>query len=201
MRHLRQRQVRAVGHQAIAQTGAVDKQRQAVFTAGVVQGGQLRLGVQRAALGGVGDVHHARLDDMLGGLVVFVPLHIVPHLLCGDLAVGGGQGDDLVACGLDGPGLMAVDVAADGGQHALPWPQDGGDDGGVGLGAAHQEVDVGLRGAAGGFDLLPRGLAVLVLAVAHGLDHVGLGQPDHDRGMRALQIITVEIDHCTSPLW
>ena len=132
---------------------------------------------------------------MLRGLVVSVPLYILLHLLGRDLAVSGGQGDDLVAGGLDGTGLVTVDVSADGAQHALPRTQHGGDDGGVGLGAAHQEVDVGLRSLTGVLDLDPCGGAVLVLAVAYGLDHVGLVELCHEGGVCALQIVTVEIDH------
>ena len=192
---LRYGQLRAVGHDAVAQPGPVDEQRQAVFPAGVVQSRQLRLGIQGAALGGVGDIHHAGLDNVLGGLVVPVPLHIILHLLGGDLPLCRRQGDDLVAGGLDGPRLVAVDVSAVGGQHALPGPQNGGDHGGVGLGAAHQEVNVSLRRLADGADLLPGRRAVLVLAVAHGLHHIGLVEPRHHAGMSALQIVAVEIDH------
>ena len=136
---------------------------------------------------------------MLGGLVVFVPFHIVSHLLGCDLAVVGGQGDDLVAGGLNGAGLVAVDVAADGGQHTLPGAENGGDDSGVGLGAAHQEVDIRLGGLTGQLYLLAGGFAVLILAVAHGLYHIRLHEPGHDSGVRALQVITVEIDHHTAP--
>ena len=194
-RDLWQRHVALLCHQAIAQPCAVNEQRQAVPAAGVIQRRQLRLGIQRASLSGVGDVHHTGLDDVLRGLIVSVPLHIVLHLLRSDLAVGGGQGDDLMARGLDGTGLMAVDVTADGGNHALPGPQDGGDDGGVGLGAAHQKMHVGLRGLAGGLDLLTRRLTVLVLAVAHSLDHICLVELLHHIGMGTLQIVAVEIDH------
>lgn len=79
--NLRYGQLRAVGHDAVAQPGPVDEQRQAVFPAGVVQSRQLRLGIQGAALGGVRDIHHAGLDNVLSGLVVPVPLHIILHLL------------------------------------------------------------------------------------------------------------------------
>ena len=124
-----------------------------------------------------------------------MPLHIVLHLPGGDLAVGGGQSDDLVAGGLDGSCLMAVDVSADGGQDALPRTQNGGDDRGVGLGAAHQEVDIRLRCLAHGLYPLPCRLAVFVLAVAHSLDHIRLVELLHHIGMGTLQIVAVEIDH------
>ena len=88
---LRQGQVSTVGHDAVAQPGAVDEQGQAVPAAHVVQLRQLRLGVKGASLGGIGDVDHAGLDDMLRGLVVSVPLYILLHLRGRDLAVSGGQ--------------------------------------------------------------------------------------------------------------
>ena len=56
-------------------------------------------------------------------------------------------------------------------------------------------MDVGLRGLTDRLDLLPRSGAILVLAVANGLDHVRLVQLCHQGGVGALQIITVEIDH------
>ena len=124
-----------------------------------------------------------------------MPLYIVRDLLGGDLSVVGRQGNDLVAGGFDRAGLVAVDVTADGGQYALPGPQDRGDDRGVGLGAAYQKMHVGVRGLTRGLDLLTGRRADLVLAVADGLHHIGLGQPRHDRAVCALKIITVEIDH------
>lgn len=82
-----------------------------------------------------------------------------------------------------------------GGEDALIGPQNGGDHRGVGQRTAYQEVNVGVRGLAGCLDLFPCGGAVLILAVAHGLDHVGLVEPCHQGGVRALQIIAVEVDH------
>ena len=49
-----------------------------------------------------------------------MPVDIVLDLAGGNLAVVRGQGDDLVAGGLDGAGLVAVDVSARGGENALP---------------------------------------------------------------------------------
>ena len=51
--------VGALGHQAVAQPGTVQKQRHLVFLTDGVQIFQLLFCVQGAVLGGVGDVHHA----------------------------------------------------------------------------------------------------------------------------------------------
>lgn len=45
---------------------------------------------------------------------------------------------------LDGPGLVGVDVSRVRADDALPGPQGGGDQGGVGGGTAHDKVDLGL---------------------------------------------------------
>ena len=132
--------------------------------------------------------------------VEVVPVVVVLHLAGGDLAVIRGQSQHLVAGGLDGAALVAVDMAADGGENALIGAQDGGDHRGVGQGAAHQKMHVGLRRLAGGLDLFPRGGAVFILAVAHGLLHVGAHQALHDGGVRPLQIVAVKIDHMRSLL-
>ena len=97
--------------------------------------------------------------------------------------------------GLDGAGFVAVYVAAGGGEHTLIGAQNRGDHRGVGEGAAHQEMHIGIRGLARGLDLLPGGGAVFILAVAHGLFHIGLHQALHNGGMCALQVVAVEIDH------
>ena len=136
---------------------------------------------------------------MLGGFIVLVPFYIVGDLLGRDLAVISGEGDDLVAGGFNGAGFMAVDVAGDGRQHALPGTQDGCDHSGIGLGAAYQKMYIGVRRMTCRLDLLPGRSTDLILAVANGLHHVGFHQALHNRAMCAFQIITVKIDHGDTP--
>ena len=50
---------------------------------------------------------------MFGGLIIFVPFHIVRDLFCRDFAIIGGEGDDLVSRGFNGAGFVAIDVAAE----------------------------------------------------------------------------------------
>ena len=103
------------------------------------------------------------------GLVLPVGLPHPADVQGGELPVGAGHRQDLVAGGLDGPGLVDVDVAAGGGHHPLVGPEGGVDHRGVGLGAPHQEVDGQVGVAAQVPDPLPGLGAVDVLPVAGGL--------------------------------
>ena len=67
--------------------------------------------------------------------------------------------------------------------------EGGGDDSGIGLGAAHEEVDIGLRAGEGGLDFLRGFLAVVIHAVAGGLLHVGFRELPQDGGVAALQVV------------
>ena len=64
---LLQGHIAALGHQAVAQTGTVDEQRQVVVTADVADGLQFLKGINRAHLGGKGDIDHAREHHVLVG--------------------------------------------------------------------------------------------------------------------------------------
>ena len=68
-RQLRQCQVAGIAGEAVAQTGAVNEQRQTAFFAHIVQLRQLRFCIQGAALGGEGDIHHPRHDHVLMALI------------------------------------------------------------------------------------------------------------------------------------
>ena len=136
------------------------------------EGRQLRLGVDGSDLRGVGDVNHGGLHLVL----VAVELrHGLDHG-GGELPVGAGDGDDLVARALDGPGFVDVDVARVGGDHRLIGLQHGLNHQQVCLGAPHQEVDVRVRRGAEGADEVPRFLAEGVQAVAPGLLKIGFGE-------------------------
>ena len=149
---VRQGHVAGGAHEAVAQPGPVDVQQQAQLLAGLPQVGQRCQGVEGPVLRGLREVDHRRLDHVFPGLILPVGLVDPAHVLGGECSVLAGHRQHLVAGGLDGPALVDVDVAADGGDDPLMGPQGGGDDRGVGLGAAHQEVDVGLGGLAQGSD-------------------------------------------------
>ena len=119
--------------------------------------------------------------------------------LGGQFAVFTGDGQHLVAGALDGVDLVAVDVAGGDGQNTLVGTQNGINDGGIGLGAAHQKVHGGVGGAADLADLFGGGGAVGILTVADGLVHIGVQQLLQDGGMGAFQIVTVKTNHKIKP--
>ena len=67
------------------------------------------------------------------------------------------------------------------------------------MGAAHQEVDVGLRGVAQAADGVPSSLTEGVRAVAHSLDQIGVRQGLEDLGMGAFAVIITEAVHKKLP--
>ena len=97
--------------------------------------------------------------------------------------------------GLDGAGLMHVDVAGVRGHHSGVGRGDGVDDGLVGLGAADQEPHVGLGAGAGPADLLRGGGADVVGTVSGMLGGVGGGEAFQDGGMRAAAVVVFEGQH------
>src|SRR5699024_6815412 len=133
------------GGQAAGQPGAVQVQPQAQLIADGPQGLHLGQAVDGADLGGLADVDQLGLDHVLVGM----GCHRGADGVGGQFAVHGGAGNALVAGGLDGAGLVDADVAAGGGDGRLIGTQEGRNGGGVGLGAAHQQVDVGVGTADG----------------------------------------------------
>ena len=150
---------------------------------------QLCLGVEHTRLGGVGDVDHAGADGML---VIRLGGGGDGHLAAGDQAVVMGEGQALVAGGLDRTGLMDVDVAGLGADHALVGQQQWVNSPLIGLGAADEEVHRALLAGEGFADGVCSLLAVVVGAVARGLFKVGGGQLLQDGRMAALQVIAVQ---------
>ena len=63
---------------------------------------------------------YTSIDQLMGNTPLL-------KLGCGDLAVGAGQGKNLVAGGLHGAGLMDMDMAAFRAENPLMGPQSGGD--------------------------------------------------------------------------
>ena len=177
------------GGEGGAQPGAVQEEEQAVVPAEPGEGGELGLGVDHAALGGVGDLHQPGLDQMY----VLVPLQKGEQLLRRELAVGaGGERKDLVSGGLHGARLVAVDVGGLGGDDPLPGPQEGGDGGEVGLGAADEELHLGLGALAQVPDQILRPAAVGVVSVAGVALQVGLRQGGEDLGVGAEGVVVAE---------
>ena len=129
---------------------------------------------------------------MVPALVGAEAVKEAPDALRLQAALPVGQGEDLVAPGLDRAGLVAADVARRGGEDPLPRLQQAADHGGVRLRAAGEEEHVRLRGAAGLPDLLPGGLGKLVQPVARGADQVGLRQALQDLGVAPGRVVRGE---------
>ena len=90
---------------------------------------------------------------------------------------------------------MDVDVARFGGQHPFVTAQQTVDHRGIGLRAAHEEVDFGLRSIAGLADQLPRMGRIGVATVARGLFEVGGQEAPHHFGMGPLHVVAIEMKH------
>ena len=161
-----------------------------MLIAAAPQGGQFRLGVDRADLRGVGDI------DQLGEYHVFSAAGVERqygfHHGRRYLAVRRIGGADLVAGGLNGAGLVAVDVAGMGGDHRFIGLKQGGDDRQVGLGTAYQKVNLRLRGGAESPNQVPGFLADGIQTVAAGLDQIGVRQCLKDGDMETLKTLVPE---------
>ena len=72
---------------------------------------------------------------------------------------------------------MNIDMPRLDRQHALIAAQHGIDDGGIGLGAANEEIDVGIGHFTCGAHLVTCRIAEIVKSVARGAHVIGLGQP------------------------
>ena len=192
---VRQRDVADLRVQRVAQPRAIHEQRQPVLAAGLGDGLQFGLGIRRAQLAGVRDVDHARLHQVLLRRVCLVVARVFMHLPRGELAVGAAQGQHLVAARFNGAGFVRGHMPGFGGDHALPGPQDAGDDGGVGLCAAHQKVHIGPLVVHGGADFFARAFAIRVQPVACGLLQIGSRQPFHDGRMASGQVVIPKKRH------
>ena len=129
------------------------------------------------------------------GRVLPVALIDDSYLVCGDLALLAGHGDDLVSRRLDRSRLVDVDMAALGGDHALVGAQRGGYDREVGLCAADEEMYVGVGHAAELPYVTAGRLAVRVLAVTRRLFHVCGGEPLQYKGVGPLAVVAFKTDH------
>ena len=115
--------------------------------------------------------------------------------LRGQLAVRGGQVDDLMAVVLNGTGLVGADVGGGGGDDRLVGTEKGPDGSLVGLGSPHQEVDGGLRAAAQAPDSLRRLFAIRIQAVAGGQLQVGPAQGLQHRRVGSGAVVVAEVEH------
>ena len=193
--HIRQCYIRGRTHETVAQAGPIHIQGQTVAAAGFRKSAQLRLGVQGAEFGGVGDVDHAGLHQVLPHLVVEKLCHVPVQIGGQQLALHMGDGQHPVAGILNGPGLMDVDVAGIGGDDPLVAAQHAVDGDLVGLGAAGEEPDLQIVPAAGSADFGLGSFGVGIVPIAGQGNHVHIHQMPQHLGMGPLGIVRKKIQH------
>ena len=158
-----------MGRQTVAQAGAVQIEVELIPVAHRPDGLQLRFGVEGAVLGGVRNIYHPRAHHVIPALVsvkLFDPRSQVSRC---HLALVLRHRQHLVTARLNGTCFMEGDVPRFRRQNALIGAEETADDGGVGLGAAHQEFHLSVGAVAGGADLVLGLSAVGILTVANGL--------------------------------
>ena len=101
----------ALGHQTIAQAGSVNVEGNVIALANLIYIVQFVGGVEGAQLGGEGDVDESGVDGVVAVAVVHEVVQILVQHAGLHLAVGVGDGDNLVLGELDGTGLVDVDMA------------------------------------------------------------------------------------------
>ena len=136
---------------------------------------------------------------MVAALVVFKHIHEVVERLSLEFPTLVRQSDDLVPAGLDGSCFVHIDVSGVGTNHCFIRAQHGIDDGGVGLGAAREQVHVGIADSTFCRYLLPGTVAEAVEAIGEGLFVVGFHQMAQHVGVGTVVVVAFEGYH--SFLW
>ena len=103
---------------------------------------------------------------MLVGFIVIKTFQQCLYILGIQLAVGVGQGEDLMTGILHRAGFVGVDMTGGGGDDTLKFREHCGDNGGIGLCATYQKLHIGLRALAGSPNFLSGGGTVIVCAIA-----------------------------------
>ena len=112
-----------------------------------------------------------------------------------ELAVGVGQGKNLVSRSLDGARLVDIYMSRIGRHRTLKGAQQSLDHGGVGLGAARKQVNLGPGRTARFAYACTRRVTYRVTAVAVVFVEIDGGQALQYRGMRTLHVVAVEMVH------
>ena len=184
----------------IGKPRAVHKEPQRIFVADRADLPQRRGAVQSAVFRRVREIDRAGLHHVGTGLVGIEAAQIVPQRLRLDPAVLiRRDGQHLVPRGLHRPGLVHGDVSARGADHALPGAQDRGEDGRVRLGPADEKINVGVRIADRGADLLFCTRRDHVEPVGRVLAFVGRRERREDLRRAAAVVVTGKVDHVPSP--
>ena len=189
---IRRGQVTGRGSKRIAQPRAVDEEVQSQFLACQVNITQLRAVVDRAQLGGHGDVDHCGLRDML-----IVIQHCRRHadLARADAPVAALEGDALMPRAFHRARFVDVDMPRVSAEDGFIRAKRRGNHGHVCLRAADEEMHVRIRAG----KRLAHGVsgfgAVGVRAVAGVLFEVHFIQAQENRRVAALGVIVVQANH------
>ena len=179
------RHVVAGGGQRVAETRAVDEQRHVVLRADLADRLELGQRVQRAVFGGLRNVHAAGEHHMRVVAVRVERGAVFVEFIRVDFAVMVGEREHFVAGEFDSARLMHVHMSGGGRHHARIRWGDGVDDDLVGLSAADEEEDFGVRACAGLADFGFGAFADVVGAVAGILVGRGFGETGDDSGVAA----------------
>lgn len=187
--------IAAFGIEAVGETGTVDEEGDVAVGAHRIEGFELTAGVDGAEFGWEGDVDGS---GSYHGIVAVVGIETVD--VSGDVggietAVMAGERDDFVAPGLNGSGLMHVDMARIGTDDALIITEQGIDYGAVGLRAALEEKDFSAVYAAKAEDEVAGRGAIRIVAIAGGVLKIGAHERFHYGGVTACHIVAVEVYH------
>ena len=191
---IRDIEVVSFGNQRRRHSRAVQEKIESVLAAHIMERGELRFCVDRAELGCVRDIDHARQHHVLV-LAVTVDAHDLAHERRCELAVGGLDRADLVPGGFNCAGLVDVDMPRRRGDHALPRAKGSRNDDGIGERAAYDEVNVRVRAGRELADGVRRLLTKRVHAVAAGRFKIVFADGLQNGRMRALGIIIAERNH------
>jgi|GEM_PF-6152154 len=153
---------------------------------------KLRFRIKRAVFGRLRDVDETRVHHVLVAPVVLdIEKRLIEHR-GGHLAALLRNREHLVTAELDRARLMHGDVAGLSRYHALIPAQHRVDYRGVCLRAADEEVDPGVRSAAGLADLILRRERKFVVTVARFLQEISFRETLQNRGVRAFLVVTGE---------
>ena len=187
--------VAALGHQAIAQTRTVDIKRDVVVLADGIELRQFLRRIERAQLGGEGDVHQAGEHGMGIVAVVHEVVEVFVEHTGTHLALLLGQRDDFMLRKLHGTRLMDVDMTTADADDALVLIEHGVDGGSIGLRAAREEENLGVGHSASLADTSLSPLAICIEAIGSGFAVVVLHQVLQYQGVSPVVVVAFKGNH------
>ena len=182
--------------QRITQSCPINKQRQFAFATNCTDFLQLCFGVGGAILGGLRNIHHARLYHVLVGCIIPMRLIRLSDFRRSQSAVRrGGQNNNLMPCRFNRTCFMHIQMSRIRAENTLIGAQNTPDYSQICLRAANQKMHINILSAARLLNQRRRTFAVGILAIACRLFHIGLHQTFQNTRMHPLRIITFKTNH------